>query len=452
MPVERGSDRRWRSGNRCGAWWVVLGVLGIGSSAAADDWPGWMGPRRDNVWRESGILERFPANGPKILWRQPLAGGYAGPAVAQGRIVVTDYVTADNVKIANFERSASTGRERVWCLDEKTGAEIWKYEYPVTYRISYPAGPRCTPLVEDDRVYTLGAEGQLICFRLADGQIVWQKNLAEAYQAKTPLWGYAAHPLLDGPRLITLAGGEGSHVVALDKLTGAEIWRSLTSPEQGYAPPTIVQSEPNAVRQLVLLRPDAVSAVNPENGRELWSVPYEATNGSIIMSPLVSGDLLYAAGFSNKSLLLRLRPDGTQPEVVWRDEARQAFSPVNVQPHVVDGLAYGVDQGGEMVCLQLEPPQRLWSSTAAVDGKRPQGCETAFLVRQQDRWWLFNERGELIIARLQPSGYEEISRAKVIEPTNEAFGRKVVWSTPAFANRHAYIRNDQEIICVDLAQ
>ena len=139
---------------------TAIALVGTSVAAMADDWPQWMGPRRDNVWREDGLLDAFSAAGPKVLWRTPIAGGYAGPAVAAGRVFVTDYATDADVKIANFERKISTGLERVLCLDEATGKLLWKHEYPVTYTIAYPAGPRCTPTVDGDRVYTLGAEGR----------------------------------------------------------------------------------------------------------------------------------------------------------------------------------------------------------------------------------------------------------------------------------------------------
>ena len=138
-----------------------------------------MGPGRDNVWREEGLLERFPAGGPKVLWRTPIAGGYAGPAVAGGRVFVTDYVTEADIRQSNFERKTSTGTERVLCLDEATGRILWKHEYPVTYTISYPSGPRCTPTVDGDRVYTLGAEGDLLCLAVADHRLPIERK-AEA--------------------------------------------------------------------------------------------------------------------------------------------------------------------------------------------------------------------------------------------------------------------------------
>ena len=182
-----------------------LFILIIGCSiASADDWPQWMGPGRDNVWRESGIIDRFPEGGPKILWRTPVAGGYAGPAVSGGRVFITDYVTSDNVKVDNFQRSEFTGSERVHCLNEATGKVLWTHEYPVKYSVSYPAGPRCTPCVDEGLVYTLGAEGHLFCFEIATGDVVWSKHLKPEYKTKAALWGYAAHPLIDGDKLIDL--------------------------------------------------------------------------------------------------------------------------------------------------------------------------------------------------------------------------------------------------------
>jgi outer membrane protein assembly factor BamB len=322
----------------------------------------------------------------------------------------------------------------------------------VKYTISYPAGLRCTPIVDGDKLYTLGAEGNLICFQADSGDVIWKKDLPKEYQTKTAMWGYAGHPLIDGERLITLAGGAGSHAVALDKNTGAEIWRALSAPEQGYSPPTIF--ELGGKHQLLLGRPNALSAVDPETGREYWSVPYEATSGSIIMSPVRWGHNIYFAGYSNKSLLVAVAEDGATADIVWRDKPQHGISPVNVQPFVSEGIIYGFDQSGRMYAVELLTGKRLWDTTEPVS-KRPVYSGTAFIVRQGDagdRYWLFTENGDLIIARLTPERYEEIDRAHVIEPTNAAFGREVVWCMPAFANRRMYVRNDSECICVDLAR
>ena len=428
---------------------TFLAILTIVAAANADDWPQWMGPERDNVWRESGVIKQFPDGGPKVLWRSKVAGGYSGPAVADGVVVVSDYVTRDNVKVANFERKKFTGIERVLCLDETSGKEKWRHEYPVEYNISYPAGPRCTPIVHDGLVYVLGAEGHLTCLDLESGKVRWSKDFKKEFNTKAALWGYASHPLIDGDKLICIVGGEGSHAVAFNRKSGEEIWRNLTSPEQGYSPPTIIEAA--GKRQLILVRPNGVSSVNPDTGAEYWSTDYEATNGSIIMSPVLAGDHLYVGGYSNKNLLLKLTNEAPGFEIVWRDQRKKAISPVNVQPFLDGDSLYGMGQGGDFYALDIKSGDRLWETGWPL-GKRPQQTGTAFIVRHGDRYWLFTEQGELVIAKLTREGHEEIARAKIIEPTNVAFGRDVVWSAPAFANRRVYVRNDKECVCVDLAE
>ncbi|QJW97235.1 PQQ-binding-like beta-propeller repeat protein [Frigoriglobus tundricola] len=429
---------------------LALALLIAPLAARGDEWPQWMGPQRDNVWRETGILEKFPPGGPKVVWRAPVAGGYAGPAVSGGKVFVTDYVTAADVKIANFDRKEFSGTERVLCLDQKTGKELWKHEYPVKYTISYPAGPRCTPTVQDGKVYTLGAEGNLFCFETGTGKVVWEKDLKKEYKTKSALWGYAAHPLIDGKKLITLVGGEGSHVVAFDKDTGKELWKAGTQPEQGYSP--VLITEAAGQRQMIVAAPKAVYALDPETGKELWTTPYEATSGSIIMTPIRSGEYVFVGGYQGKGLMLKLTSDKPGVEVVFKDKKNLGVSPVNVQPFLEDGVIYGHTDGGLLYAVEVPSGKRLWESTGAIGGEKSKGSDTAFIVKNGDRFFFFAETGDLVIGKLTPKGYEEIDRAKVIDQTNNAFGRKVVWCAPAFADKKAYIRNDKEIICVDLAK
>jgi outer membrane protein assembly factor BamB len=433
--------------NRSAALALLLS-LAVASLVQADDWPQWMGPNRNNIWGESGLLEKFPEGGPKVLWRTPVAYGFAGPAVAEGRVFVMDMVTDENLKVDNFGRKEFAGTERVVCLDEKTGDVMWKHEYPVTYTMSYPGGPRCTPAVADGKVYALGAEGQLMCLDVTSGAVVWEKNLPKEYGAKSSLWGYASHPLVDGEKLLCIVGGEGSHAVAFNKDTGEEMWRALTSPDQGYSPPTIIEAA--GKRQLILARPEAITSVNPETGAEYWSVPYKADGGCVILSPVHAGDFLFVGGYQNKSLLLKLASDAPGAEVVWHDKGKDAISPINVQPFADGGILYGLNENGVMRAIDLAAGKALWETSEPL-GKRPLSSGTAMIVRQGNRCWLFTEAGELVIATLTPEGYNEIDRAKVIEPTNVANGRDIVWTMPAFANRKAFIRNDRECICVDLA-
>ena len=351
----------------------------------ADDWPQWMGPGRDNVWNETGLLEKFPEGGPKVLWRAPVAGGYAGPAVANGTVFVTDYtkttVTQEMLDSGNFDRKEATGTERVLAIDEKTGKELWKYEYPVKYAISYPSGPRCTPLVKDGKVYTLGSEGHLACLDAKTGKKIWAKELKAEYKTKSALWGYAAHPMIDGKKLITLAGRDGSHVVAFDKDTGAELWKSQSQPEQGYSPPLITEAA--GVRQLIVPGPSDLRALNPETGERLWTTPYSADNGSIIMTPIRSGDYVFVAGYQTKNLLVKLAADKPGVTVEWKDKRGYGLSPVNVQPFLQDGVVYGYDESGTMYAVELPSGKRLWESGGPV-GEDTEGLRHG-LHRQERR-------------------------------------------------------------------
>ncbi|MEE3284122.1 MAG: PQQ-binding-like beta-propeller repeat protein, partial [Planctomycetota bacterium] len=194
----------------------TLLALTLPSPATADDWPQWGGPNRDLVWREKGIVKTLPTKGllPRV-WSTPIGEGYAGPAVANGRVYITDFIREKRI-------------ERIHALNAETGKILWTRTYPVRYSISYPAGPRMTPVIENDRVYTIGAMGDMFCLKVSDGSVIWKKNFVADYGTKLPIWGMVASPLIDGNQLITLVGGtDGSLVVSFDKLTGKELWRSL---------------------------------------------------------------------------------------------------------------------------------------------------------------------------------------------------------------------------------
>src|SRR5881394_2661807 len=270
---------------------VIALVLTI-AVARSDDWPQWLGPQREGVWRETGIVERFPADGPRVRWRTPVGSGYTGPGVAQGRVFVMDRQLAPGVANPGdpFAKTTIPGSERVLCLDESNGKVLWKHGYECPYTVSYPAGPRATPTIHEGKVYSLGAEGNLFCLEAASGKLLWSRDFKKDFSAKTPLWGFAAHPLIDGKKLICLVGGEGSVVVALDKDTGDVLWRALSAEEPGYCPPMIYEF--NGKRQLILWHPEAVNALDPQTGKVYWSHKLEARSGLSIPTPRKSGDLL----------------------------------------------------------------------------------------------------------------------------------------------------------------
>jgi outer membrane protein assembly factor BamB len=431
----------------------------------ADDWPQWMGPKRDGVWRETGILDRFPEGGPKVRWRKPIGPGYSGPAIIGDRVYITERVTEKPLLKDGFAKTAMAGSERTSCLDLKTGALIWKHEYDCPYvKISYPTGPRTTPTVQDGKVWTLGTMGHLFCLEASTGKVIWSKNLKDEYKSDPPIWGHSAHLLVDGNKLITLAGGDGSAVVALEKDTGKEIWHALTSKEVCYCPPTIF--EVGGKRQLIIWLSETLNGLDPESGKVLWTVPYpengEPQRPAVnIPQPRLIGDLLFVSSFYHGPLAVKLgvlNANGeSAPTVAYRGKTlpNPAKDPMlhllMSTPAEADGYLYGTGATGDIECSEAATGKRIWSDSKPFGGKEAL-FGTIFFIRNGDRYFLFTDQGDLLIAKLSPKGYEELGRAHLLNPSQSARGREVVWSHPGFASKCMVARNDKEIICVELAK
>jgi outer membrane protein assembly factor BamB len=441
---------------------VALLVLGDGTStplAQASDWPQWLGPNRDGVWRETGLVEKFPPGGPKVIWRTPIDTGYSGPAVANGRVYVMDRERAKGPdgKPLRVSRSGVPGKERILCLDAANGKIIWKREYECLSTISYH-GPRTTALVDKERVYTLGSMGDLLCLDGATGEVRWSKNLAKSYKVDPPVWGYSASLLIDGDLIYSLVGGNGSAVVAFNKDTGDEVWKALTTQDICYSPPMIYEF--GGKRQLIIWHSDSINGLDPKTGHVYWTQIYPikgkpqrpAVNISTVQKV---GDLLLISSTYHGPMLLKVTGEKPAVSVVWSLQSKNPFKPESLcclmsTPVLKDGHVYGVGAEGELRCLKLGDGKQLWETYAATGGKKSD-CGTAFLIPQGDRFVIFNDQGDLILASLSPDGYKEIDRAHILEPAQASRGRHVVWSHPAFAGRCVFARNDKEIICVSLA-
>ncbi|MEO1825751.1 MAG: PQQ-binding-like beta-propeller repeat protein [Roseibacillus sp.] len=428
-------------------------------SAFADDWPQWFGPRRDGVWRETGVLDKFPEGGPEVLWRTPIRRGYAGPAVVNNRVYLMDRQVdqSADAKRQSARTGAQPGSERLLCLDASTGKIVWEESYPCAYTMSYPAGPRVTPLVNEERVYTFGAEGLLLCRAAQDGAKIWQHDFKERFGIKTQTWGFAASPLIHGDLLICLAGGAGSTAVAFHKKTGKEIWRSLTAAQPGYCPPQLVSHKGREL--LIIWHPESVNALDPKTGKELWSVPWKIRFGlSIPVPQMIDEDHLFLSSFYNGSMLLQLKADHSIPKIVYRTE--QASERKTTHLHGImntavlrEGHLFAACSYGQFRCMEALTGKRVWESFKPINLDKPTRWGTAFVTPHEDRYFLFTEKGDLAIARLSPRGYEEIDRAHVIEPNGaDLRQRRIVWTHPAYANKCAFIRNDTEIICLSLAK
>ncbi len=422
--------------------WALLLVLAA-AVLPAEDWPQWRGKNRLGIWNETGILKKFPAGGPKRIWTTPIANGYAGPSVADSRVFATDYRRGEG----------RLGTERVLCLDERTGKLLWQKEWTVDYSgLQYSLGPRATPTVDGGRVYVLGAMGDLFCLRVKDGAEIWRRDYRKDYDADLPTWGFVAAPLVDGPRLIALVGGSpDAKVAAFDKMTGKEIWRALdASSEPGYDPPIIFEA--GGVRQLIVWHPTDVASLNPETGAIYWRQPFKIQAGLTVATPVLSRHGLLVSAFYNGSRMYRLLDDRPAAELIWKGGSDSEIDTDGlhslVTTPVVDGdYIYGIGSYGHLRCLDARSGKRVWESLALTNENAR--WASGQIVRNGDRYFINNDRGDLIIAKLSPQGYEEIDRAMVMEATNPLKRRRdlgaVHWTHPAYANRHMIIRNDKEI-------
>ena len=233
----------------------IAGATMIAAPAFAHDWPQWRGANRRGVWLEIGIVDELPDE-LSVTWRTPIGSGYSGPAVADGRVFITNW--AEDPASRTLD-----GTERALALDEQTGEVLWTHEWPTGYRmlqVTYAVGPRATPTVDGDRVYIVGATGRLFCFDVETGEVVWQKDYVTDYDTSVPVWGIASAPLVDGDRLIAVVGGEpDALVVAFDKRTGEERWRAIpVTSEMGYTQPVIYEA--GGVRQLIIWHPTALAS------------------------------------------------------------------------------------------------------------------------------------------------------------------------------------------------
>jgi outer membrane protein assembly factor BamB len=430
--------------------------------AHAEDWPQWLGSQRDGVWREVGTVASLKEGAVPVRWRAPIGGGYAGPAVAAGRVIVTDFVQSTDAGKTAGQRGR-VGVERIHCLDEKTGTVVWTYEYPCTYGFDYGSGPRATPVVDGDRVYTLGGEGHLHCLDVATGKPIWSKHFADD-KAATPIWGYSSHPLIDGDKLICLTGPseQGKVVTSFDKRTGAVLWTALKAKEIGYCPPTMVEA--GGVRQLIAWHPESINSLDPETGKLNWSHAFGPVRyGVSITTPRhvkhpEHGDLLVVSSYWDGTIVLKLDPTAKSASLLWERAGKGrtqtgALHSLMAPPLMTDTHLYGMNRGGELRCLDLGTGEVLWETYAATTGDEHADNATAFLVPNPtpDKTFLFNESGEMILAKLSPAGYEELGRTHLLQTTNTATQRPVLWCHPALANRSVYWRNDREIVAFSLA-
>ena len=416
----------------------VLVVLA--GSAVGEDWAQWRGPNRDAVWNEVGITEVLPAGQLPLVWSYPVGPGYSGPTVAEGRVYVTDRIREP------------VSQERIHCVDALSGKRLWMTAYDCAYAgVSYEAGPRAAVSIEKGRAYSLGAMGDLYCLDAATGAVHWNRNLVKDYLVEMPIWGISASPLLYKDLVIIQAGGKEAGLIAVNQFSGQEVWKALPD-KASYSAPILADFYGNKV--VVVWTADSLSLVDPDSGKVHARHEFPPSRMPIgTATPVVHGNRIFVSSFYDGSLMVQV-DESLSLQQVWRKvgptEIKTEALHCMISTPIFDGdVIYGVDSYGELRCLDANTGERIWEDLSAVPKAR---WSCIHMVRQKDKTWMFNERGELLLGKLSPQGFQELGRSQLIAPTLEQLNMRggVCWSHPAFANRHVFARNDEVLVSASL--
>lgn len=390
---------------------LLVAVLAL---AAADDWPHWRGPERNGISAEKGWLDRWPAEGPRVVWKAEVGAGFSSFAVAQGRV---------------FTLGNAQDKDTVFCFEAETGRSLWSHSYPAELGDKfYDGGTSGTPTVDGERVYTLSRWGDLFCFEAAGGKVVWSKKIPEETGLPIPDWGFGGSPLVH-EGLLVLNLGEGG--VALDKATGRVVWKSAAQ-EPGYSTPLPLKRGGDPL--VLLSTGKSYLAVDPRTGKEAWRVRWVTQYGVNAADPVTDGDRLFlSTGYGKGAALFKL--GAGEPELAWQNKAMRN----QMNPSVLlGGHVYGVDgdttQRAALKCVELATGAEKWShadfgsgSVTAADGK---------LIA-------LGAGGELMVAPASPAGFKPTARAQILE------GK--CWTVPVLANGRIYARSgDGRVVCLDV--
>ena len=426
---------------------VLLGPAsaGLGQSPAGHagaDWPGFLGPRGNGVSAETGLLPRWPEQGPPVRWKKKVGAGYAAPSVLGDRLVI-------------FHRQGD--EEVVECLTPETGETRWQFASPTRFAdpYGYNGGPRCSPVLTATRCYTFGAEGKLTCLDITTGAKIWQRDTAKDFDIPQPFFGVGSTPVLHGDRLLVMLGGQPrSGVVAFDAATGKTLWESVGSEDfpdppvriQRDRPPTKLASYASPIlatihgkqHLLCFLRPGLVS-LDPETGSIHFSVWFRSTLHDSVNAacPVVLGERVFlSAAYDTGAMLLRVAPDGRSAEVAWQDvDAMQTHWSTAIEHH---GYLYGFsgrnEAGADLRCIRAEDGKVMWRARA-----EPPFYGRGSAILADGHLIVMGERGTLALVKADPESFCEISRVKFAEFDHPC------WTAPVLSRKRLFITGSRQV-------
>lgn len=443
-------------------------------AARADDWPEFMGPNRDQVSAERGLIDTLTLSGPRLVWEKAVGKGYSAPSVRGGKLVVHHRV----------------GREEiVEACDPKSGQTYWKYAYPSDYRdpFGYNNGPRCTPLLTADHCYTFGAEGVLLCLDLVTGKKVWQRDTAKDFDVPEAFFGAGSSPILEDGLLIVQVGAQlNSGVVAFDAATGKTVWQNVGEKTWNGVPMTAwpgsrtvtwSRTDPRFEKQASYCTPVAATihgqrhilvctrqglvSLDPKTGDANFSFWFRARQDSTVtaMTPVVQGDLILLSNcyYKTGAVCLRVQRGGKAVEEVWRGLQLEVHW---TRPVLLDGLLYAFTGRNEpdarFRCVDLATGDVKWDRDEAwpngghakleAGEKPPNVFGRGSAILADGKLIVLGEAGLLGLFKPNPARVEELGRWQVPQL------RYPCWAAPILANKLLYLRDEDHLLCYDLAK
>jgi outer membrane protein assembly factor BamB len=405
---------------------VLVGSFAV-VPAFAEDWPQWLGPRRDNSSTEKVTTWKDNLN---VLWRKPVGEGHSSPVVADGRVFIHAKITDKN-------------EEEIVAFDAENGKEAWRMRYErAAFTSLYGNGPRATPAVVQDQLYAFGITGVLTCLDAKTGDKRWQVDTLQKFKARNLFFGMACSPLVVGERVLVNVGGQGHSIVAFDRGSGEVAWKSMDD-LASYSSPIVFGK--NDKRQVVFLTGANVASLNPRDGSVYWRFPLKDRLLESSTTPIRAGDLLLASSITYGSVGLKLKTQDDKPAVeeAWKNKELTSYfsTPVAIgmeHIYMVTGTTPGpfTKPSADLLCIEAKTGKKLWT-------KAKIGTYHASLMRTGDgKLLLLTDDGELALLEPDPKSYRELARSKVSGPET--------WAHPALANRRLYIRDKAELICLQL--
>ena len=381
------------------------------------EWRQWLGPNRDGISIETGLLSTWPKDGPREVWRQHLGGGFSGISVHGDQI----YTMFTN----SFD-------EYLICLDATNGKTVWRFRTDRNFEESLGGdGPRATPTIHNGMAYTLGALGKLAAVDIETGKAVWQKDVKKDLKGKKPRWGYSSSPLIHNDLvLVEIAGKNNALFVGLNKQTGELVWQSQSGPA-GYSSPALMTI--NSTLQAVFFSGDKVVSLNPENGEFLWDYPWQTKYEVNAATPvfLAPNRIFLSSGYDYGCGVLEIAAGAGsyKAEKIWKNRVMKNHFATSI-PH--DGYIYGFDNS-ILKCINAETGEETW---------KERGFGKGSLIFADGKLIVLGEKGNLGLIEANPDSFQEITQFKVLK------GK--CWTVPTLTDGKLYIRNQREIACLDL--